>query len=223
MLQGYYIFFIAFLMGLKHALEPDHLVAVSTIVYKHKNPFKAAYNGFVWGIGHTFTIFIIGFFVLTYKLSISENLADWLEHGVAVMIIFLGLKTLLNYKETHSHSHDHHTHTHDHTHDHSHSHDHHHHSKDGVDTIKSLVVGTIQGLAGSAALVILAMTTVNNTFQGLLFILIFGAGTIVAMFLYTYMVSYSINLSNTNNLQLKLNILVGVLSTTFGTYYLISL
>ena len=195
MLEEYYIFIIAFLFGLKHALEPDHLVAISTIAYKQKKPFKAASNGLIWGIGHTFTIFLMGFLVLFYKLSISDSLALWLERSVGIMIIFLGLKPLISYKKAHFHRHE-------------------------YNHKKPFIVGVIQGLAGSATMIILTISTATTTFQGLIFIIVFGIGTVVAMFLYTLIISYSINQVSRNSFQIQLNFIVGILSTAFGIYYI---
>lgn len=208
MIESTSIFFIALLLGFKHALEPDHLVAVSAIIYRYKNPFKSASVGFLWGIGHTLTIFIVGFFVITYKLAISPYLAGLLERGVGVLIIILGIKTLISYKDTHSH--------------HNHSHNSKKDKKNNlIDKVKPIFVGFIQGLAGSAGMVILTMSTAKTTFQGLLFILVFGLGTIISMFLYTIVVGYSINQVNRESLQIKLNLFVGTLSTAFGFYYVL--
>lgn len=209
MLETSSIFFIALLLGFKHALEPDHLIAVSAIIYKNKNPFKSASIGFLWGIGHTLTIFIVGFFMIIYKLSISVHLADLLERGVGVVIIILGVKTLILYKNVHSHNNNH---------SHPSSGD---TNNNIIDKLKPIFIGFIQGLAGSAGMVILTMSTVNTTFQGLLFILIFGLGTIISMFLYTMVIGYSINQVNSQKFQIKLNLFVGILSTVFGVYYVL--
>lgn len=199
-------FLFAFLLGLKHAIEPDHIISVSNIVGTTKNIRKAAMVGVTWGMGHTATLLIIGMIAIMLKQEIPSGLADLLEIGVGVMIIFLGIKTILNYKKNlHSHSHDD------------------IHGSGVIDYIKSLSIGFIQGLAGSAAMVLLTVSTANGYLEGGLFIAVFGLGTIVSMLLCTLIMGIPFAVNNNANVNRFMNLAIGISSLGFGFYYVYSL
>lgn len=172
--------------GLRHAMEADHIAAVSTIVAGGRNRFRRApLLGMLWGLGHTSTLFIAGLIVLLLSVSIPEKVIGTLEFGVGIMLVYLGATTLTGFRvgkflrgiigrgKKHVHVHVHedtgivHSHDHDH-HDHSHGH-------------KSLIVGVIHGLAGSGALLLLVLSTIDSVLLGLAYIAIFGAGSIAGM------------------------------------------
>jgi len=154
-----------FLLGLKHALEADHVVAVSTIISQTKNFKKSLVLGASWGIGHTITLFILGIFVLVFKLNIPEKFSLGFELLVGFILIVLGIEIL--YKQFIRKEHEH-------THKNSSKHNHNH---------KSFLLGLLHGLAGSGALMLLVITSINSITQGLIFILIFGFGSILGMVL----------------------------------------
>src|ERR671919_2221135 len=85
---------IGLVFGLKHATEVDHVVAISTIVSRHKNVFHSALVGALWGAGHTASLLLIAAIVLTLRIAIPETVSGWLELGVAIMIIGLGISAL---------------------------------------------------------------------------------------------------------------------------------
>src|ERR1041385_3330925 len=85
---------IGLIFGLKHATEVDHVVAITTIVSRHKNVFRSAIVGALWGAGHTATLLLIGVIVLSLRVAIPERVSGWLEFGVALMIIGLGVSAL---------------------------------------------------------------------------------------------------------------------------------
>src|SRR3954454_15988508 len=85
---------IGLVFGLKHATEVDHVVAISTIVSRHKNVFRSALVGALWGAGHTASLLIVGVMVLSLRIAIPERVSGWLELGVALMIIALGVSAL---------------------------------------------------------------------------------------------------------------------------------
>lgn len=175
MLNLFPILMTGFLLGLEHAFEADHMVAVSTMVLQHKNPWRAALVGTFWGMGHTVTLFIVGIIVLLFKVAIPQNMALWFEFFVGVMLTFLGIRLIILTRKTlHIHAHTHGGSEHDHPHYHAalpHQHKHH----------KSFFIGTVHGLAGSGALVILVLSTIRSVIDGLLYILIFGIGSIAGM------------------------------------------
>ncbi len=166
-----------FILGLKHALDADHVVAVSTIVSQTKSLRKSSVFGLLWGVGHTTTLFLVGFFILTLKLVIPVKLALSFEFLVGIVLVIMGADILIKIRreKLHLHKHEHNNKAHVHLHKHKETNEHHHHHK-------SFIVGMIHGLAGSAALVLLVLSTVKSTSQGLLFILIFGVGSIAGMF-----------------------------------------
>src|SRR5262244_531911 len=118
------VLIIGFTLGLKHATEVDHVVAITTIVSRHKNVFRSAIVGALWGAGHTASLLVIGVIVLSLRVAIPERVSGWLEFGVALMIIGLGVSALWRATRTsnevhvHQHSHDGLSHTHVHFHEH---------------------------------------------------------------------------------------------------------
>ena len=172
---------IGFVLGLRHATEADHLAAVSTIVSERKSLFTASIVGGLWGVGHTISLFAVGLLVVFLKLQISTAVEAKLEAGVGLMLVILGvnaLRKLLRSEKIHAHTHEHdgHAHTHIHTHkDESAEVSHHRFSP------RVVVVGMVHGLAGSAALMLLVVPTIQSTPVALLYILIFGVGSIGGM------------------------------------------
>ncbi|GAH13521.1 unnamed protein product, partial [marine sediment metagenome] len=158
------------------AFEPDHMVAITSIISKQKNLKKTTFLGAIWGLGHTTTLLIVGIFVLTLKITIPEIIAMSLEFFVGIIIIILGILVIrdiiVNKKHIHKHTHDENIHVHLHSHKESESHHHYH---------KSFLVGLVHGLAGSAAIMLLILSTINSIPFGLTYILIFGLGSMVGM------------------------------------------
>ncbi|MBL8181117.1 MAG: sulfite exporter TauE/SafE family protein [Blastocatellia bacterium] len=175
------VLFIGFLFGLYHAIEADHLAAVSAIVSEHKNPILASIIGGFWGLGHTISLFIVGALVVFVKVQISEQTEGILEGIVGLMLVLLGLnaiRKIFSADEIHSHSHEHdgveHSHIHAHTKVENGS-SHHRFAP------RSVAVGMIHGLAGSAGLMLLVLPTINSPWLALFYILIFGIGSIAGM------------------------------------------
>lgn len=181
-----------FMLGLKHAIEADHLAAVSTIVTQRKNAFTASLVGGLWGIGHTISLFAVGLIIILFHLEISEKLEKSLEFCVALMLIVLGvdaLRKIVSGGQIHSHEHKHGQHSHSHPHSHeaedAHSPDEieqHSHEPKAVG-IRPVIVGMIHGLAGSGALMLLVLATISSPGVGLVYILIFGLGSVGGMML----------------------------------------
>ena len=181
---------LGFVLGLRHAFDADHVVALSTIVSQTKSLKKSSLAGAMWGVGHTTALFVSGLVILIFKLAIPEKLALSFEFIVGVVLVVLGvnvLKKIIREKvHLHEHQHGDSVHTHLHPHKESATHDHHH---------KSFVVGTIHGLAGSAVLMLVVLTAAKSIFQGLLYILIFGVGSIVGMLIVSGIIAFPFLLS----------------------------
>jgi ABC-type nickel/cobalt efflux system permease component RcnA len=166
----------AFALGMEHAFEPDHVVAVSTIVTQSKGLVRSLLTGSLWGLGHTLALLTAGIIVILLRVRLPANISTTFELFVGLMLVILGLWAVLNARRQklhfHVHSHDGRTHAHLHSHKEAESHDHPH---------IPFSVGVIHGLAGSGALVVLAMSTMADIAQGLFFIAAFGGGLIFAM------------------------------------------
>jgi sulfite exporter TauE/SafE len=211
---------IGFILGIKHALEPDHVIAVSTIASKSKSLWRSSLSGVFWGIGHTMTLFIVGILLIVLKYEISETWALSLEFLVGVMLVYLGLSTLYvgNRKKIHFHEHDHEGYVHNHFHE-THRHEH-----QEVSYVKSVLIGMIHGLAGSAAMTLLTMSTVETVWQAVLYILVFGFGTVLGMLLFTTILSIPFVIS-ANKVQINQMMIrfTGFVSAVFGFYYMYNL
>jgi ABC-type nickel/cobalt efflux system permease component RcnA len=171
--------------GLKHAVEADHLAAVSTIVSERKSLLSSSLVGGLWGVGHTISLLVAGLAVLLLNVRIGERTALALEFAVALMLIALGanaLRRLFGGGRLHLHAHRHGSRAHAHPHVHDVVEeaivDSHHRLRFGF---RPLVVGLIHGLAGSAALMLLVLSTVTSRMAGLAFIVVFGVGSIGGM------------------------------------------
>jgi sulfite exporter TauE/SafE len=187
-LSTFSVLVIGFVLGLQHATEADHLAAVSTIVSEKKNLFTASLVGGLWGIGHTISLFAVGLLVILLKVEISPSLEAKLEACVGAMLVLLGvnaLRKLLRASKVHVHSHEHdgHKHVHIHTHGTASKEESHHRLSP-----RSIFIGMVHGLAGSAALMLLVVPTIPSQSVALLYILIFGIGSIGGMMAMSFLI-----------------------------------
>ncbi|MBI2076415.1 MAG: sulfite exporter TauE/SafE family protein [Candidatus Aenigmarchaeota archaeon] len=174
------LLFLGFLLGIAHAFEADHMIAISSLVARTKNIKKSSLLGAIWGVGHTTMLLIVGIAVLATKAVISQNIALSFEFIVGLMLVVLGLSNIFGFKHLHKHVHSAREHLHLHFHKSSHKHRH---------EIKSLAVGMVHGLAGSAALTLLVLATVESIYQGIFYILVFGFGSVLGMFIVSSLIS----------------------------------
>ncbi|MBI3035822.1 urease accessory protein UreH [Candidatus Woesearchaeota archaeon] len=179
---------LGFLSGLRHSFDIDHVAAVSAIASKSSSIRKPSLLGIFWGFGHAIALFCVGLVVLLLKIAIPDKLAFFFEFVVALMLIALGINALFAIKKEKMHIHKHKHGDVEHIHLHSHkSTEHHKHAH--ADLKKSLVIGLIHGLAGSAALTLLILAGVSSKIVGLAYILLFGAGSILGMMLVSTIIS----------------------------------
>src|SRR5215510_2235320 len=222
---------IGLVFGLKHATEVDHVVAITTIVSRHKNVFRSAIVGALWGAGHTASLMIIGVIVLSLRIAIPESVSGWLEFGVALMIIALGVSALWRATRTnrevhvHQHSHDGLSHTHVHFHEHENKHNPssrtaHSHAVSRIGW-KTVLVGMMHGLAGSGALTLLVLTQISSPLLGLLYVATFGFGSIVGMLLMSGLIGlpFAFTSGKLTHVHQGLQTLAAVLSICFGVWY----
>jgi len=209
-------------LGLAHSLDPDHVVAVSTLLCNNKSLRKSITSATLWGIGHSTVLFIIGLLVLTLSVVIPQSVLKLFDCAAGVLLIILGVLVLkpLIAKRIRSNQIIHeHTHFHPHSHPHSQSQNHaidNHHGHAHLH--KSALTGAIQGLGGSAALMLVTLSTVNSVETGLFFILLFGVGVILGMVGIACLVG-SVMAYTASNLERVHNIikaLTGLASIVFG-------
>lgn len=172
-----------FLLGLRHALDPDHLVAVSTLVTEERGIARAARVGALWGLGHGLTLLVAGSAVIVLRTNVADATARSAEHAVAVMLVLLGLNAMWRAAQgtrwhVHEHGHDGRLHRHYHFHRRGiPGHDHHPHRVGRL----PLVVGAVHGLAGTAGLTLLAIAAAPGVTTALAYLLIFGIGAMLGM------------------------------------------
>jgi ABC-type nickel/cobalt efflux system permease component RcnA len=216
---------LGFILGLRHALDPDHLVAVSTIVSEHKSVARSSLVGTFWGLGHTASLMSISVVILLLRTSISEHISLWLELPVALMLIALGINTLWRtlrergwQVHTHVHSHEEgqpHSHIHLHAEDrHAHRH---HLFRIGR---RPFLVGLVHGVAGSAAITLAVVATIPSIALGLTYIAIFGIGSIGGMLLMSAMIGlpFAVTARRFSVLNGGIRLLAGLFSVLFGLW-----
>lgn len=194
-----------FLLGIKHAIEPDHIIAVSTIASESKNIWRSSMAGVFWGIGHTLTLLIVSGVMLALKRQIPEIWAGSVEFLVGVMLVYLGISSIRSASKPQ---------TLQHANDHQHPYTH-------VSYYKCMVIGMIHGLAGSAAMMMLTMATVNSVLQAVLYILVFGGGTVVGMLGFTTIIGAPFVLTSKKiSVNKTLSLITGAVSALYGFYYM---
>ena len=179
---------VGFLLGMRHAVEADHVAAVASLATRPRSIKDIVRLGAVWGIGHTLTLLLFGSIVMLVDTAVPATLAMILETAVGLMLIALGadvLRTLLR-DRLHFHVHKHgdgrvHFHAHSHAGEKTHDSNHHEHEHARGFPLRALLVGLMHGMAGSAALIVLTLQSVSSWATGLLYIILFGMGSIAGM------------------------------------------
>jgi ABC-type nickel/cobalt efflux system permease component RcnA len=224
-------FIITAYAGLEHAFEADHLLAVNSLVTNRNNLKESVKDGIYWGIGHTLTIFVVAVLMIGFKVAVSESVFNYLEAAVGLMLVFLGIYRLSKLFKKHPHIH---TYSHRHTlsnsgsvshlHSHTYSHAHlvttsnHTHPNKSNSFNAAFGVGLVHGLAGSGALVVLVLSQMKSTSEGLLYILIFGVGSIIGMFIASGLFSlpYGKSVLKSQKLQIGLIVVSSLLCVFYG-------
>lgn len=194
---------LGLLLGMQHAFEADHVAAVSSIVSRRKGIRAISWHGAAWGLGHTLTLLLVAGTCIFLKTSLGETVAERLEFAVGVMLVILGAHVLwqLWLDRVHFGAHHHgdgteHIHAHSHRHDHGdHQHSAHAHEHPEGLPWRTLLVGSIHGMAGSAALVVLAASSIDEPWWGLVYVLLFGLGSIVGMAVLSAMIAVPLTMT----------------------------
>lgn len=186
---------LGFLLGLKHATDADHVVAVTAIVARERSFRGAAWIGGLWGIGHSLTVFLVGGAIIAFRIVMPPRLGLGLEFAVAVMLIMLGFANLRRGGDGHIHTQDPHLHP-----------------------SRPLLVGVVHGLAGSAAAALLVLAAIPNSLWAFAYLFVFGVGTIAGMMLVTGMLAAPAVFAGHRMVrwQRGIRLAAGALSVIFG-------
>ncbi len=182
------VLFLGFLLGMRHAIEADHVAAVASMTTRSTSLIEALRLGATWGLGHTLTLFLFGSIVIFSSSAIPDKIAMSLEFVVGIMLVFLGIDVIRRMlkERIHFHAHKHadgikHFHAHSHKGEGVHKKSSHEHTHQKGFQFRSLFVGMMHGMAGSAALIVLALQTVESPSVGVIYIALFGLGSVVGM------------------------------------------
>jgi high-affinity nickel permease len=236
---------LGFFLGMRHATDPDHVVAVTTIVSRQRSIRHATLIGVFWGLGHTITILVVGSAIILFGVVIPARVGLTMELSVGLMLILLGILNLSgmmrwitetltpSHCEFHSHPHGHGDYVHSHP--HGHRPENHGHAEDATpvgwmdrifgglgiyQVVRPLAVGIVHGLAGSAAVALLVLTTIRVPSWAVLYLLVFGIGTVAGMMLITATIAVPFTLSGGRFARLHrgLGLVSGLVSLAFGLF-----
>jgi len=254
--SGLAILAIGFFLGMRHATDPDHVIAVSTIVSRERSITKAGLIGILWGCGHTLTNAVVGAAIILFGFAIPPRLGLTMEFSVGLMLILLGVLNLTGVmkwmSEKFSPSHPHVTGAHAHLHQHEGGMHFHWHSHSAVNehhgdslaaprwftlseakgirgpfgelglfqALRPLFIGLVHGLAGSAAVALLVLSTIREPRWAVFYLLIFGVGTIVGMMLITAALALPFSFAGYRFARLNRALVLssGLLSVCFGFF-----
>lgn len=211
-----------FVIGLYHSLDADHLAAISTIVSDRKSFWNSSFVGAMWGVGHTSALLAVGAMVVWLKIGISARVESYLEAAVGLMLVILGanvIRKLFKAEKIHFHEHTHGGLTHVHLHLHLHKHEAAESNHHGF-ALRSAIVGMIHGLAGSAGLMLLILPTIGSGPLSLVFVLIFGIGSIAGMMVMSLLLRLPLHLtvSRFENLNKGVRTAAGLFSIFWGIF-----
>lgn len=238
---------LGLLLGMRHATDPDHVIAVSTIVTREHNIKRSALIGAAWGLGHTLTILAVGGAIILFRIALPPRLGLAMEMAVGLMLIILGLKNIraiftwsadralasqatqahapLNEELPRYHSHGDYIHVHA-----SHSHASHRNPVAAMDKwfrryglyqlLRPLIIGVIHGMAGSAAIALLVLSTISNFSWALAYLVVFGIGTIAGMMLITLTLGSTLAYGQKRSVRLgqHFGVAAGFISLAFGLF-----
>jgi high-affinity nickel-transport protein len=187
-----FAFFTSLLLGMRHATDPDHIVAVSTIVTRERSLWRASGVGALWGAGHTVTIVVVGGAIVAFKVAFTLTVGLSMEMTVAAMLVVLGVANLLDVRPAHA----------------------------AISSMRPFLVGVVHGLAGSAAATLLIIPLIDDARWAALYLGVFGLGTIAGMMLVTLAIAAPAIYVTTRvaGVQRVIRLTSGAASLAFGLY-----
>lgn len=235
---------IGFFLGMRHATDPDHVIAVSTIVTRERSAKQAALIGVAWGAGHTLTIMAVGSVMILFRVVFPPRVGLGMELAVAIMLIILGLRNLdgifpslqskpapaVHDDHAHYHAHGDYIHTHKHADPQAHEHDPQRTPIQAVDRwfgragvyrmVRPLIVGIVHGLAGSAAIALLVLSMIPSFRWAIAYLLVFGFGTVLGMMLITVAMASTFRYGQQRfpHIDRHFRLASGVISLAFGVF-----
>ncbi len=248
MSASFLILTVGFFLGMRHATDPDHVIAVSTIVSRERSILRAGLVGILWGCGHTLTIVLVGTAIIVFGFAIPVRAGLTMEFSVGLLLILLGVLNLSGGLKwgsekfapvppkvlgEHAHLHEHGLTLHLHWHSHAENTNHHGESLNTppwlrgpfehlglFHVLRPLLVGIVHGLAGSAAVALLVLSTIRDPRWAFLYLLIFGVGTIAGMMLITAALALPLSVAGNRFAWLSRGLVTasGVLSFCFGLF-----
>jgi nitrile hydratase accessory protein len=202
------------LLGIRHALEPDHLAALSTLLTGERNVRKAAWLGVYWGIGHTLTLLVAGTLLVVFRADMPASASDALAGAVVLLLVVFGFRAIyLSAGQTPAGQ--------------PHSHSHVHGMTPAAASVRPwtiagrpLLVGAVHELAGSGALTALVMATIPSVGARLIYLLLFGVGSTLGMAALSGLMGWPIARVGTHGVVARsLSLVVGCISIMLGLYW----
>jgi ABC-type nickel/cobalt efflux system permease component RcnA len=217
---------ISLLLGLRHASDPDHLAAVTTLIASeedHRRIRKAGLMGLLWGMGHATTLILVGLPLVLAGIVMPEPVQQVAETLIGVIIVFLAARLLLRWRRglyhVHTHSHDREA-PHRHVHSHAHSESHEHvHSVPRRTPFSAYGVGLVHGIGGSGGLTLLLLSTITDKVEAAAALLLFAVGTALSMALLSTAFGFAIAGGPVGKNFERVAPMLGVLSLGFGAWY----
>lgn len=227
--SGVMAFVVALLLGLRHATDPDHLTAVSTVFLSDQRdgPRRATVLGLAWGLGHAATLFGFGLPVVLFRRYLPDAVQHAAEAAIGLVIVALAVRLLVRWRRGYFHVHPHshglvrhaHPHAHEHAGDHQVEHSHPHAEGLGRSPLTAFGIGLVHGIGGSAGVGVLLVGAESGRTEGVLALLIFAAGTAASMALVSTAFGYALARGAVRRRLSNLIPLFGTASLLFGVWY----
>ncbi|MFC4077797.1 urease accessory protein UreH [Salinithrix halophila] len=201
---------VGLLLGLRHALDPDHFIAVSTIASRTGNVLKATASGIYWGLGHTCTLLLIGLPLLAMKTALPDSIQLVMEIAVGCMLVTLGWTSFHAFRRGEM-------------------------RRPSAETgdenpgeqrvgyrLRSFLVGMVHGMAGTGAMVVMVMASLRSLSDAFLYLLVFGVGTVAGMSLFAVLIGFPFTYASKHSVSIErgMGMTAGVVSILFGFYYI---
>ena len=225
--DGTLTFFAAVLLGIRHATDPDHLTAVSTVVLSRgsEGPRRAGVLGLAWGVGHATTLLAFGIPLLLFARRLPASMLQGAEVAIGLIIVFLAARLLLRWRRGHYHTHQHahgdvlHAHPHVHEGSHATGHAHAHAERLGRSPLAAFGIGMVHGLGGSAGAGILVVGAASSRVPDVAALVLFAGGTAASMALVSAAFGYALARPPVATRVNSLVPLLAIVSLIFGAWY----